>query len=63
MLNVYPDDLSSSMILPVAHDHTLTIFEWFTYPKKAGTKEVSRETVRLNGKMECIISMGRGQWA
>lgn len=30
MLNIYPNNISSNIILPVGHDKTLTIFEWFT---------------------------------
>ena len=29
MLNIYPDNMSSNIILPLGHDRTLTIFEWF----------------------------------
>jgi choline monooxygenase len=29
MFNIYPDNMSSNVILPVGHDRTLTIFEWF----------------------------------
>ncbi len=29
MLNVYPDNISTNLIVPIAHDKTLTIFEWF----------------------------------
>jgi choline monooxygenase len=29
MLNVYPDNLSTNLIIPLSHDKTLTIFEWF----------------------------------
>ncbi|MGC1618731.1 MAG: SRPBCC family protein [Candidatus Acidiferrum sp.] len=29
MLNIYPDNLSSNVIIPLSHDKTLTIFEWF----------------------------------
>jgi choline monooxygenase len=31
MLNVYPDNLSSNIILPLGTEQTLTIFEWFAY--------------------------------
>ena len=31
MLNIYPDNISSNIILPMGHDKTLTIFEWFAY--------------------------------
>lgn len=29
MLNIYPNNISSNVILPAGHDKTLTIFEWF----------------------------------
>ncbi|HXM92028.1 MAG TPA: SRPBCC family protein, partial [Candidatus Dormibacteraeota bacterium] len=29
MLNIYPDNISTNLIVPIAHDKTLTIFEWF----------------------------------
>jgi choline monooxygenase len=29
MFNIYPDNMSSNVILPVGRDRTLTIFEWF----------------------------------
>ena len=32
MLNVYPDNLSSNIIVPLSANKTLTIFEWFGYP-------------------------------
>jgi phenylpropionate dioxygenase-like ring-hydroxylating dioxygenase large terminal subunit len=31
MLNIYSDNLSSNIIVPMGHDKTLTIFEWFSY--------------------------------
>lgn len=31
MLNIYPDNISSNIILPMGHDKTLTIFEWFAF--------------------------------
>jgi choline monooxygenase len=31
MLNVYPDNLSANIILPLGPERTLTIFEWFAY--------------------------------
>jgi choline monooxygenase len=29
MFNIYPDNLSSNLVLPLGHDRTLTVFEWF----------------------------------
>ena len=32
MLNIYPDNISTNVILPLGIDRTLTIFEWFATP-------------------------------
>jgi choline monooxygenase len=29
MLNIYPDNISTNLIVPLGHEKTLTIFEWF----------------------------------
>ncbi len=29
MLNIYPDNIQTNLIVPLAHDKTLTIFEWY----------------------------------
>ena len=29
MLNIYPDNISTNLIVPISQDKTLTIFEWF----------------------------------
>ena len=29
MVNIYPDNISTNLIVPLSHDKTLTIFEWF----------------------------------
>jgi choline monooxygenase len=43
MLNIYPDNLSTNLIVPLSHDKTLTIFEWFFHD--AGNKKV-RERIQ-----------------
>jgi len=48
MLNVYPDNLSSNVIVPLGHDRTLTIFEWFTY----GSTEVNPETIAFSDEIQ-----------
>jgi choline monooxygenase len=52
MLNVYPDNLSSNIILPVGHDQTLTIFEWFTYSHAGETREISPQTVAFSDEIQ-----------
>jgi choline monooxygenase len=52
MLNVYPDNLSSNIIVPVGHDQTLTIFEWFTYPKSKQLAEISPETIAFSDEIQ-----------
>ena len=34
MLNIYPDNFSTNLIVPLGHDKTLTIFEWFFHDAK-----------------------------
>jgi phenylpropionate dioxygenase-like ring-hydroxylating dioxygenase large terminal subunit len=41
MLNIYPDNVSTNLIVPLAHDKTLTIFEWF-FQEVTGTKVQER---------------------
>jgi choline monooxygenase len=49
MLNVYPDNLSSNIILPVGHDKTLTVFEWFQFP---GRGEVREDTIAFSDEIQ-----------
>ncbi|MCS7023594.1 MAG: Rieske 2Fe-2S domain-containing protein [Bryobacteraceae bacterium] len=59
MLNIYPDNLSSNIILPLGHRRTLTVFEWF-FPAEQLTsqsdvvhrtlnfsEEIQQEDIRL----------------
>jgi len=48
MLNVYPDNLSANIIVPLGPDRTLTIFEWFSYPGTA----VKRETIAFSDEIQ-----------
>ncbi len=53
MLNIYPDNLSSNVILPLGPDKTLTIFEWFAYEGNvaeetiAFSDEIQREDIKI----------------
>jgi choline monooxygenase len=35
MLNIYPDNISTNLIVPLGHEKTLTIFEWFFHDASA----------------------------
>ena len=48
MLNCYPDNLSTNIILPLGPDRTLTIFEWFGFPGSS----VKRETVEFSEEIQ-----------
>ncbi|MGB6497477.1 MAG: SRPBCC family protein, partial [Candidatus Acidiferrum sp.] len=43
MLNIYPDNISTNLIVPLSHDKTLTIFEWFFHDAKS---ETTRERIQ-----------------
>ncbi len=40
MLNFYPDNVSTNLIVPLSHDKTLTIFEWYFH---TATSEKAKE--------------------
>src|SRR6202035_790162 len=48
MLNVYPDNLSANIIVPLGPDKTLTIFEWFGYPGSS----VQSETIAFSDEIQ-----------
>jgi choline monooxygenase len=43
MVNMYPDNVSTNLIVPVSHDKTLTVFEWFFHDAESTQ---SRERIR-----------------
>jgi len=43
MVNIYPDNVSTNLIVPIAHEKTLTIFEWFF---QDASTEAATERVR-----------------
>jgi choline monooxygenase len=47
MLNVYPDNLSSNIILPAGPDRTLTVFEWYAYEG-----QVAQETIDFSDEIQ-----------
>jgi phenylpropionate dioxygenase-like ring-hydroxylating dioxygenase large terminal subunit len=36
MLNIYPNNISTNVIVPISHEKTLTIFEWFFHGASTG---------------------------
>jgi len=62
MLNIYPDNISSNIIIPLSHDRTLTIFEWFFHadagpqiPAKtiAFSDAIQQEDIRICEAVQC----------
>jgi choline monooxygenase len=53
MLNVYPDNFSTNLILPLGPGRTLTIFEWFfREPENPRVAERVRETVAFSDEVQ-----------
>jgi len=48
MLNVYPDNLSSNLIVPMGPDRTLTVFEWFA----CSNMEVAQATIDFSDEIQ-----------
>jgi choline monooxygenase len=53
MLNVYPDNFSTNLIVPLGPEKTLTVFEWFfPDPESPGTRARVEETVRFSDEVQ-----------
>ncbi len=53
MLNVYPDNFSTNLIVPLGHDRTLTIFEWFFRdPDDPKTRSDLAETIAFSDEIQ-----------
>ena len=53
MINVYADNFSTNLILPLGHDRTRTVFEWyFRDPEKPEVKETVRKTVAFSDEIQ-----------
>jgi choline monooxygenase len=51
MLNVYPDNFSTNLIVPVGHDRTLTIFEWYFRDPDAAKSEID-QTIQFSDEIQ-----------
>jgi len=53
MLNVYPDNISINIILPLGHGRTLTIFEWyFEEPGTGPGWESMQQTIQFSDEIQ-----------
>ena len=53
MLNVYPDNFSTNLILPLGAERTVTIFEWFFRDTDApGVQEQIAETIAFSDEIQ-----------
>lgn len=53
MLNIYPDNLSTNLIVPLSHDKTLTIFEWFFHDiESPASKERVAKAVAFSDEVQ-----------
>ncbi len=50
MLNIYPDNISTNVILPTEQGRTLTIFEWFANPE--ATAEEMQQTIDFSDEIQ-----------
>jgi choline monooxygenase len=53
MFNLYPDNVSTNVILPLGHDRTLTIFDWFfAQPGTGGGWESMQQTIAFSDEIQ-----------
>jgi choline monooxygenase len=53
MLNVYPDNFSTNLIVPLGAERTLTVFEWFfREPERPGVAAKVEETVAFSDEIQ-----------
>ena len=51
MLNVYPDNFSTNVIVPVSYDRTLTVFEWYFRDPEGSKREID-DTVKFSDEIQ-----------
>jgi choline monooxygenase len=51
MLNVYPDNFSTNLIVPAGHDRTLTIFEWYFHDPNGARTQID-ETIAFSDEIQ-----------
>ena len=49
MLNIYPDNVQTNLVVPLTHDKTLTIFEWyFHYANSAKVRQRAAKAIEFS---------------
>jgi choline monooxygenase len=51
MLNVYPDNFSTNLILPLGHGRTLTVFDWYFKDPEAAKQQID-DTVAFSDEIQ-----------
>lgn len=51
MLNIYPDNMSLNIVVPLGAGRTATVFEWYRHPERAAPEEVAR-TVAFSDEIQ-----------
>jgi choline monooxygenase len=53
MINIYPDNISTNLIVPINHEKTLTIFEWFFHDvSSASVRERIAKAVAFSDQVQ-----------
>jgi choline monooxygenase len=52
MLNIYPDNIQTNVIVPLSHEKTLTIFEWYFHDAKS--EKVKERAAKAIGFSETV---------
>jgi len=53
MLNIYPDNVSTNLIVPLSQDKTLTIFEWFFHdPASEKVQERMKKAIAFSDEVQ-----------
>jgi len=53
MLNIYPDNIQTNVIVPLSHEKTLTIFEWFFHDADTDkVRERIRKTIAFSDEVQ-----------
>jgi choline monooxygenase len=53
MVNIYPDNIQTNVILPLSHEKTLTIFEWYFHDVSSEkSKERIRKTIAFSDEVQ-----------